>query len=226
LHSEIEQQFYAYLVKRGYPRDSIAFEVQLGDRHRPDFAIIDLFKDQRIAFFEIKAAITPSTQKRIFDQIREYSEAAKNVGAPCYLVTPAKSPTFEEPFDFYYVDKDDSVQQLAKELFPSYPSLASNSVATKREQIDNDTKETKDYFQKVCWNLACLVFIVAIADFICDQKAIELVDATRVTLLGITIALFVIPYAQKLKILGIEYERYLQESRTKTKGERGVPPDA
>jgi hypothetical protein len=82
LHSEIEQQFYAYLVKRGYPRDSIAFEVQLGDRHRPDFAIIDLFKDQRIAFFEIKAAITPSTQKRIFDQIREYSEAAKNVGAP------------------------------------------------------------------------------------------------------------------------------------------------
>jgi hypothetical protein len=219
-HSEIEEQFYAYLVKRGYPRDSIAFEVRLGDRHRPDFAVTDLSRDQRIAYFEIKAQITPSSQKRIFDQIRDYSAAAKAVGAPCFLVTPAKSPTFEEPFDFYYVDRDDSVQQLAKELFPSYPSLASNSVATKKEQIETDTKETKDHFQMACWILAGIVLILAIADFFCDQKAIELVDATRLTLLGIGVALVVIPFAQKFKILGVEYERYLRESRTKTKSEQ------
>ncbi|NJK93296.1 MAG: type I restriction enzyme HsdR N-terminal domain-containing protein [Blastochloris sp.] len=133
-HSELEEHFYAYLLNRGYPRDSILFEVRLGDRHRPDFAVTDLSRDQHIAFFEMKAQITPATQSRIFEQIKAYSEAAKAVGAPCYLVTPAKSPTFEEPFDFYYVDKDNNVQQLAKELFPSYPSLASNSAATKKSR--------------------------------------------------------------------------------------------
>ncbi len=214
-HSELEQEFHQFLLKKGYPADAIAFEARLGDRYRPDFAITDLSRDRRIAFFEVKGAVDDSVQRKVFAQLIAYSKAARAVGAPCYLVVRAKGPAFDKPFDFYYVDSGNSVQPLSPELFPSYHSLSANSVATTKEQIATDIEQTKDRFQTVCWVIAGIFFILAIVDFFCDQAAIELVDSTRLTLLGIVVALVVIPFAQKFKILGIEYERYLKEIKKK-----------
>ncbi len=212
-HSEVETKFFEYLLKRGYPRDAITFEPHLGERLRPDFAITDPLLDQRLAYIEVKNRLRPKSMHQAFEQLKVFAVAAKVVGASVYLAAPSEKPTAEEPFDFYYVDKDDSVKLLPTALLPTYHSLLSDVVATRKAQIETSREQTKDHFRIACWILAAVVFILTIVDFICDLNAIEVMNATRLTLLGISVALIVIPYAQKLKILGIEYERYVQKSK-------------
>ena len=48
---------------------------------------------------------------------------------------------------------------------------------------------------------------VVIADFVCAQYEIELLTTERMALLGACVALVVIPFAQKFKGLGIEWEK-------------------
>jgi len=189
----------------------VVFEPRLGEMHRPDFAVTDPVFDQRLAYFEVKVQLTPATQHRVFVQLKAYANAARAVGASVYLATPAQVPTSEEPFDFYRVDKDDSVQPLPQSLFPNYRSLSSDVIAIRKEKIESSREKTKDHFQFACWFLAGVVLILTGLDFIFDRYMIELIDTNRLTLLGITVALIVIPFAQKFKILGIEYERYMRK---------------
>ena len=212
-HSAVETQFFEYLLKRGYPRDAITFEPYLGERLRPDFAITDPVLDQRLAYIEVKNRLMPNGMHQAFKQLKTYASAAKAVGASAYLAIPSEKPTIEEPFDFYYVDKNDSVKLLPTELLPTYHSLLSDVVATRKAQIETSQEQTKDYFRITCWILAAVVFILIVVDFVCNLNAIEVMNATRLIMLGISVALIVIPYAQKLKILGIEYERYVQKSK-------------
>ncbi len=216
-HSEAESQFFEYLLKKGYPRDSISFEPRLGDRHRPDFAITDPATDQRLAYFEVKGQIRSDRQVNAFEQIKKYAEAARPSGSSVYLASLAKSPTLDEPFDFYYVNKDNSVEALPRELFPTFNSLAADVLAGRKANLESSREQTRDHFQIVCWILAVVVLALAIADFVCDQKAIELIDATRLTLLGIVVALIVIPFAQKFKVMGIEYERFVRQLKDEKK---------
>lgn len=165
-HSEVEAQFFEYLLKKGYPRDAIAFEPRLGDQRRPDFAVSDPSINQRLAYFEVKGQIRSDRRMSAFAQLKKYAEAAKATGASAYLAALATSPTLGEPFDFYYVGKDDSVQSLPKELFPTYNSLVSDVIAGRKANLESSRKQTKDHFQIACWVLAGVVLLLAIADSI------------------------------------------------------------
>lgn len=213
--SQIEEQFYRYLLRRGYPPNAIVFEARLSDRFRPGFAINDPERDQRLAYFEVKGAISRANQHEMFEQIKAYADAAR--GIPVYLATPARSPTFEEPFDFYFVDKENQVQVFPKELFPTFRSLASDAVASRKEKVEESRETTKDFLQWACWILAVLTVILGVADFFFERTGVELISGTRLTLFGVAIALVIIPFAQKLKILGVEYERLSRPSDRKPK---------
>ena len=206
-HSQLESKFFEYLLARGYSRDSITFEPRLGTNFRPDFAVNDPSIGLRLAYFEVRGLMDDATRNRSLQQLRRYATEAREVGASFYVVTPAKEPTDTEPFDFLFVNDKSELEALPRELFPTYRSLSSDVIATRKVQVETSRERTKDTFQIVCWVIAVVVIVLGIADFVCDQKTIELVDTTRITLLGIAVALIVIPFAQKFKILGVEYER-------------------
>lgn len=59
-----------------------------------------------------------------------------------------------------------------------------------------------DIFQRVTWSLAVALLLIVIADI-----RFNFLTTERMALLGACVALIVIPFAQKFKGLGIEWEK-------------------
>lgn len=214
-NSHVESQFFEYLLKRGYSRDSIMFEPYLGNKFQPDFAINDPGSAQRLAYFEVRGSLYQVRGEKYLKRLKAYSAEARAINTPFYIVIPSDNPTETEPFDFLFVNEQGDFETLPKELFPTFRSLSSDVIATQKVDVKVLREKTKDAFQVVCWTLAGSAILLVIVDFFCDLYRIELIDSTRLTLLGVIVALIVIPFSQKFKFLGVEYER-LNKTQSET----------
>lgn len=210
-HSELEKKFAEYLVALGYPKDSIIYEPSFvasdGKRtYRPDFAIIDPVKKERLAIIEIKERHLKDTEST-YRQLVAYSKAIDKKHIPLFMVTESESPEGCFPFDLYVFGEEGELIQSDFALFPTFPALTAEESAERKTGIRKQKTETIERFQKVSWSLAILLLSVVIADFVCAQYEIELLTTERMALLGACVALVVIPFAQKFKGLGIEWEK-------------------
>jgi len=87
-------------------------------------------------------------------------------------------------------------------------AVLSNSSRTSAIGIKNqEIKKTADWFKVVCW--ICAVVVVALA--ICDNIVLFTISSTQLALIGVAVALALIPFSRKLKVLGIEFERLIAE---------------
>ncbi len=66
-----------------------------------------------------------------------------------------------------------------------------------------------DYFQIACWMSATIVILITVLD-VCGKINIS---ATQLGLIGVSIALIIMPFARKLKILGVEFERLTADKK-------------
>jgi hypothetical protein len=73
--------------------------------------------------------------------------------------------------------------------------------------LAEEKKETTDQFLVVCFVAAAFAVALAVADFICSRYDIKLLTTERMALVGTAIALVVIPYSQKIKGFGFEFDR-------------------
>lgn len=214
-HSQLEKKFAEYLVTLGYPKDSIVYEPAFlatdGKRaYRPDFAIVDPIKKERLAIIEIKGRHLKDTENT-YNQLAAYSKAIDKERIPLFLVTESESPEGFFPFDLYVFSEVGSLIKSDFALFPTFPALTADESAERKTGIRKEKTETIENFQKVSWSLAGILLLVVIADFICAQYEIELLTTERMALLGACVALVVIPFAQKFKGLGIEWEKAKNE---------------
>ncbi|GGB91519.1 hypothetical protein GCM10011352_16960 [Marinobacterium zhoushanense] len=131
---------------------------------------------------------------------------------PVFLVTPSSNQIF--PFDLYIFDIDGGLIPTDFALFPTFPTLTAEDAAERKSGLRIEKVEAVESFQKVSWVLAFIVFAIVVADFICAQNDIVLLTTERMALIGAVVALIVIPFAQKFKGLGIEWEKA-------TKGDHG-----
>jgi hypothetical protein len=210
-HSQLEKKFAEYMVTLGYPKDSIVYEPSFvaseGKRtYRPDFAIIDPVKKERLAIIEIKGRHLKEA-KHTYEQLTAYSKAIGNSNIPLFLVTDSESPDSFFPFDLYVFSDEGQLIQSDFALFPTFPALTADESAERKTSIRKNKNEAIESFQKVSWVLAGLLLVVVAADFICQQYQIKLLTTERMALLGASVALVVIPFAQKFKGLGIEWEK-------------------
>ena len=215
-HSKIEKEFAEYLVTIGYPKDSIVYEPAFfaadGRRqYRPDFLIVDPIKKERLAIIEIKGSSQLNAEST-YKQLRAYSKSVGEDNIPVFIVTPSSNQVF--PFDLYIFDIDGGLIPTDFALFPTFPALAAEDTAERKSGLRTEKVEAVESFQKVSWVLAFIVFTIVVADFICAQNEIVLLTTERMALIGAVVALIVIPFAQKFKGLGIEWEKA-------TKGDRG-----
>jgi len=208
MESKIEEQFFQHLLALGFPKSSVIYEPEFqpigdGRRYRPDFALLDPRTNELLAIVEIKGRNDPETLLRAVQQVRRYITALRDRAVRGFVVTPSQSGGF----DFYTLGENDKPKQVPSSSFLHFDSLSSARNAENKEILAEEKKETIDQFIVVCFSAAAAAVIIAIADFICTQLGVALLTTNRMILLGIAIALVVIPYVQKFKGLGIEIER-------------------
>lgn len=118
------------------------------------------------------------------------------------------------PFDVHALNSDNELQKFDLGLFPVFSALSSNQLAEKKQDLKQEEKEVVDSFKKISYITVSVLVVLLIADFICSLNNITLLTVERLTLLGGAVALVVIPFAQKFKGLGIEWERIQDNSKS------------
>jgi hypothetical protein len=215
-HSKVERAFAEYLITIGYPKDSIIYEPAFltkdGKRWRPDFLIIDPAKNERLAIIEIKSSIT-SNQESIRNQLRAYSKSIGNDKIPVFLITPAIDGSSQYPFDFYIFNNDGELAKSELSLFPTFAALSAEETAERKDDLRTKKTKTSENFKYVCWALSFLLLIIAIADLIGSRYDMIIINTERMAILGACVALIIIPFAQKFKGLGIEFEKATQSDQ-------------
>ena len=201
------QNVINFLLAHGYPQESIAIEYPVG-RYRADLAILDIDTRELIAIFEFKSKRTSQTEKFGKEQLRTFLKASSNPSIPTYLVFD------KEQFPFYEIEKilvndPEAMMTIVTEKPLDYNILKKSGknivIALKKEE----KKKAFDGFRIVCWISAFLVVIILLLDIFGD---IELTEK-QLVLFAVFIFLLIIPFASKLKILGVEFERITEKNK-------------
>lgn len=206
------EKLIKYLKAHGYPESSIAVEYQLDGRYMVDIAILDMNKNIPIQLFEIKSKKSPEMIKIGKEQLRKHLSFLKNKNIPTYLVFPKD----EEPFfDIVNINTNNILhrQEISENntFVLNYHAQRNARIAEEMESVKNKKENVVDNFKTTCWILASVVLIIGT---LAKLKIFEL-GANDLTIISIVIALILVPFASKLKILGFEFERLKSDDKRK-----------
>lgn len=217
-HSEVERRLVAYLMEQGFPEEIIVFDPEYRSQEgtlkgRPDIVIVGGDTLVPLAILEVKSELTDDKKDRIRAQVDSYASLFQDV--PTYLVTTGSD---DSGITFYRYDKKSKeFDELGSgQPFPSLDMLAVQRIAANQAAIVSvqmEQKSTSKGLHWLCFMLASLSILLAIADLLCKQLLnLELLNASRLGLVGAAIGLSLLPFAQKFKGLGFEYERLTHET--------------
>lgn len=210
--ADVFANFIQYLKNKGYPENSIAVEYRVGANARIDVAVLDLDYNTPIQIFELKRIKSHDAEKNGKRQLENCLKLLGNENIPAYLVFPGKN---EKEFEIIRINdatlnvekNKESNESKDAEVFDSlalnYNGQKMSRRAEKISKISENKKETIDSFKWICWVLAGLVALL----FVIEKCGGISLDNNDLALLGGVILLILAPSAQKIKILGVEYER-------------------
>lgn len=214
--AKLAATFTAFLLDKGFPDSSLIYEPLLkgsdGRLYRPDFLIVDPIRNERIAIIEVKGRV-PENYRALQSQVEKYKQVLGEPNLPVFLVVPSVNDS-KYPFDVYALNSENKLQKFDLGLFPVFSALSSNQLAEKKQDLKQEEKEVVDSFKRISYITVSVLVVLLIADFICSLNNITLLTVERLTLLGGAVALVVIPFAQKFKGLGIEWERIQDNSKS------------
>ncbi|QQR55078.1 hypothetical protein IPG41_00675 [Candidatus Peregrinibacteria bacterium] len=187
------------LIQKGYPPETLS-TCWNQDGYIFDLAVVDNTTNELIAVIETQIQnpiIATSTNLR--DSLKKYSEIARLSKVILFIVSLSNSTL---KFSQFVPDKEDNEKGtfVPIDSLPSFEVLREKILGIKR-------KETRDQIRNICSLLFVLTLLVLLADFF---NYIE-VSFERLTLLGALAVFALVPHANKLKILNIEFERKKSE---------------
>ncbi len=210
LEIETGNKLIEYLKSHGYPENSIAVEYKIGENYRVDIAILDQRKNIPIQLFEIKSRKTPEMINRGKEQLKNYLSVFNNKNIPTYLVFPKKDePYFQIENINLYEQNDDKNEEEQYSITFNYSAQRVARINEEASIIKKEKVKVIDTFKIICWIVSGCVFTIG---FLSKLKLFD-ISATDLSIIGTSIALIIIPYASKLKILGIEFERLVKEEK-------------
>ncbi len=194
-----------YLKEHGYPETSFAIEYKLG-KQRIDLAIIDPDTKIPIIVFEVKSRKNKQTIDFGKKQLESYLKHLPDSSVPAYLVFPKESSPF---FEVQRIQFDSETNKIIEESVFDKSVLDFNLNRQSRisERIEKNQKErtsTIDRFKWISWILAIILLAIGIL----NKLKIFTIDTTDLAILGAGIGLIILPFANKLKFLGMEFERF------------------
>lgn len=202
--------FVKLLKTNGYPENSLNIEpsiVGFGKNLKPDLVIVDPDSNKPLAIFELKRLPSEEHLNGAIQQLKHYSKAMKNVEIPLFAVfIPSNENVSDSDFKIFkifselnFYERD--FEELKK--IPDYTLLKNSQLTKEITKVAEEQEQTIDYFQMLCWVGAIFVFLI----FLAAIFKLFTVDLQILALIGVIVGLFILPYANKLKILGFEFER-------------------
>jgi hypothetical protein len=206
MHIEMEtaQNFINYLKSHGYPENTIAVEYLIDKKYRVDVAVLDLDKNIPIQLFEIKSQKNNDNIRIGIEQLIKFRSNLNNSNIPSYLVFPIeREPYFEVINIDAYMYNRKAVENENLILQMNFKAQRVARIAEESSIIKQKKEKIVDTFKIACWAIAFFMICIGILS---NRKIITL-NATDLTFLGVVIVLILLPFASKLKILGVEFER-------------------
>jgi hypothetical protein len=215
--SNLENAIYHHLLQKGFPSDSIVYEpgalkVKDGRLYNPDFLIVDPVTNEYLAVIEVKSKVADLSRAK--EQLEAYKKALGDQRIATYLITgPEDVP---DMLSILGTDADAKEKDVDPELLPNFKALKASNVANKKSKIVSEQDETTKALRRTGSILAAIIFIITAADFALTFWDLKLLTTERLTLLGVAMILIILPYFQKFKGLGIEWERITGNNTNKS----------
>ncbi|MEI6610312.1 MAG: hypothetical protein WCO53_11295 [Deltaproteobacteria bacterium] len=212
LERDTSKSLINYLLEHGYPQNSIAVEYQIGESYRVDIAVIDPTTNVPIQLFEIKSRKNYDNIEFGKEQLKKFLSQLKNKYIPIYLVFPKSAEPFFEVERVDVTTQDKTSEQEKKAAFiVDYKSQRNARIAEEVVIVNKDKNTTVDALKITCWISAAIIFLTEI---LAKIKIITL-DGNDMVAFGAIVILILIPFASKLKILGLEFERLTDKENKK-----------
>ena len=214
------EDFIRFLKDKGYPEESIALEYRVDSGSSIDVAILDLDYNTPIQIFELKRIKNPNTIRKGVSQLKRYLKALGNENIPAYLVFP-EGKDFEiiraNDYSLNVNSDENTEKQMDERSVDSFALNYNGQRVSRRAESINGIKKKKDksidFFKITCFVLAFILIVLLIMKWMCYIY----LDNNDLALLGGIIVLFLVPSAQKIKILGIEYEKAVEKKENDEK---------
>lgn len=210
----LEGKFKKLLIEIGYPSESIIYRPSpMKVRHMlfyvPSFLIVDPVNKERLALIEVKEAKI-GEGRFIYENLHDYRKALGNEKIRLYVVgSPTEGTTAD--FSIYTYDADGKLGLIDFSLFPVFQALSADDSAGRKDSLrKKETSATKS-FQKASLGLAAFLLGIAIMDVVFVRYGIVLLTTERLALLGVSVALVIMPYIQKFKWMGLEFEKAISD---------------
>ncbi|NMR28074.1 hypothetical protein HH219_21590 [Pseudoalteromonas sp. NEC-BIFX-2020_015] len=217
LHTKLEVDFATFLKEKGFVNGSVIHEphIKVSGREmgcRPTFLLIDPVNQERLAVVE---AAEESKSKTVTSHgtksAQEYLELCKkgigDENLPAFYLTSNLYENSKSPFQIHTFNKKNQLEQIDSELFPTLLSLTSNKMANEKHDIKVNKDHALSSFKLLAYTLSFVLLTLVVLDFIMSLKGITLLTAERLALIGTAVILIIIPFSQKFKGLGVEWER-------------------
>ncbi|MDR2972926.1 MAG: hypothetical protein LBU83_13545, partial [Bacteroidales bacterium] len=149
---------------------------------------------------------TKETEERGKKQLKKYRSLTDNQSIPAYLIFLNDNEPYFEIINIDNDSKNDEEKQNIVIL--NFPGQCNARFNEKINRIKKNEKKIVDYFKYECLILTFLIFGIGFF----SKKYCYQINITDLSLLIMIIALRIIPYASKLKFLGIEFERLIKEN--------------
>nr|WP_320162326.1 type I restriction enzyme HsdR N-terminal domain-containing protein [uncultured Methanoregula sp.] len=196
------------LKHQGVSEDSIALEWPIesnGHHYRVDLAIIDKLLNKPIALFEIKSRKDRKREKDAEFQLKRYASLLKNQDIPLFVVYPNESK--DTPLEITRIKQDpddaDSYDFFSSDQIPKISILKNSARQKTLFELLNEKENAIKNFQLVCWILgfgSLVILILNLTGFL-------VLKTEQIALIGVVLGLFLLPFASKIKIPGLEFER-------------------
>ena len=205
---DFEAEVYHWLVhEKGYPRPSVQPEAIVATRRgstpvRADFAVLDIQRSEFVAIIEVKASRDPTALRSAISQLASFRELLGKPFIPVYLFFKP-NPASGMSFEISQVLPDGTQKQVALEDFPLYPALVSGDRSGTKATRRVAARAAVDSFFLVCVGLS----IVASAALWLDVSGALELSPKQLILATAAAGVLVLPFAAKLNLLGVEFER-------------------
>jgi hypothetical protein len=207
---EFQKKFIQELINAGYPEKAIVTEYEISDNSSTnvfDVAVFDLTTNELLSIFEFKLRSQLSDMQlkpEDFGRMQLCLNRLKNTKIQAYFVIVDTANEFKIfKFQNDGDDKGKLTSPIAINDITPYSVLCNKSrvvtIKNKRKKYENAI----DLFAIICWACALLLICITVLDLLGCLS----ISTAQLGLIGAAIALIIMPFSKKLKVLGIEWER-------------------
>jgi hypothetical protein len=185
-----------HLIANGYPPESLATEWRSGKHGLVyDIAIIDPKTTELISLIELKVQSELMSSSTAIREIRESFLRINKKNVQFFFVSVKNDSLHFSQFIPNLINFEKG-EFIPLEGIPNFENLLIKSRGENR-------KDAQEKIEIICWISAVVIGIILFLNF---THYIE-ITYVQLTLLGAIIALILIPFASKIKIFNIEFER-------------------